>query len=35
LGTKEIEIVCLPEQWLKSNKISDYNSEFSDSNKFQ
>jgi len=30
LGKKETEIVCLPEQWLKNNKISDFDSEFSD-----
>jgi len=30
LGKKETEIVCLPEQWLKNNKILDFDSEFSD-----
>ena len=30
LGTKETEIVCLSEQWLKNNEISDFDSEFSD-----
>jgi predicted amidohydrolase len=35
LGRKETEIVCLPEQWLKKNEILDFDSEFSDSNKFQ
>ena len=30
LGKKETEIVCLPEQWLKSNEISDFDSEFSE-----
>jgi len=35
LGTKETEIVCLSEQWIKNNKISDFDSEFLDSNKFQ
>jgi len=29
LGKKEAEIICLPEQWLKNNKISDFDSEFS------
>ncbi len=28
LGKKETEIVCLPEQWLKNNEISDFDSEF-------
>ncbi|WP_299292174.1 carbon-nitrogen hydrolase family protein [Nitrosopumilus sp.] len=28
LGKKETEIVCLPEQWLKNNIISDFDSEF-------
>ncbi len=28
LGRKETEIVCLPEQWLKNNQISDFDSEF-------
>jgi len=28
LGKQETEIVCLPEQWLKNNKIEDFNSEF-------
>ncbi len=30
LGKKETDIVCLPEQWLKKNEISDFDSEFSD-----
>ena len=30
LGRKETEIVCLPEQWLKNNEISDFDLEFSD-----
>ncbi len=30
LGKNETEIVCLPEQWLKNNEISDLNSEFSE-----
>ncbi len=30
LGKKETEIVCLPEQWLKNNEISDFDSEFSE-----
>ncbi len=30
LGKKETEIVCLPEQWLRKNKISDFDIEFSD-----
>ena len=29
LGKKKTQIVCLPEQWLKNNKINDFNSEFS------
>ncbi len=28
LGKKETEIVCLPEQWLKNNQISDFDLEF-------
>ena len=28
LGKKKTEIVCLPEQWLKNNKIYDFDSEF-------
>ena len=28
LGGKKTEIVCLPEQWLKNNEISDFDSEF-------
>lgn len=28
LGKKETEIVCLPEQWLKNNEISNFDSEF-------
>ena len=30
LGKQEVEIVCLPEQWLKKNVILDFDSEFSD-----
>ncbi len=30
MGKKETEIVCLPEQWLKNNEISDFDTEFSD-----
>ncbi len=30
IGKKETEIVCLPEQWLKNNEISDLDIEFSD-----
>ncbi len=30
LGKNETEIVCLPEQWLKKNKFSDFDLEFSD-----
>jgi predicted amidohydrolase len=30
LGRKETDIVCLPEQWLKNNKISNFDLEFSD-----
>ena len=30
MGKKETEIVCLPEQWLKNNEISDLDIEFSD-----
>lgn len=30
LAKKETDIVCLPEQWLKVNQISDFDSEFSD-----
>jgi predicted amidohydrolase len=30
LGKKETDIVTLPEQWLKNNKISDFDNEFSD-----
>jgi omega-amidase len=30
LGKKETDIVTLPEQWLKNNKISDFDREFSD-----
>ena len=29
-GRKGVELVCLPEQWLKDNRISDYDREFSD-----
>lgn len=28
LGKKNVDIVCLPEQWLKENTISDFSSEF-------
>lgn len=28
LGKKDTEIVCLPEQWLKNNIMSDFDSEF-------
>jgi len=30
IARKETEIACLPEQWLKNNEISDFDSEFSD-----
>lgn len=30
LGRQDAEIVCLPEQWLKNNKIVDFDKEFSD-----
>ena len=30
LGRKETDIVTLPEQWLKNNRISDFGKEFSD-----
>ncbi|MGI9565586.1 MAG: carbon-nitrogen hydrolase family protein [Nitrosopumilus sp.] len=30
LGEKETDIVCLPEQWLKNNEITDFESEFSE-----
>jgi len=30
LGKQETEIVCLPEQWLKNNKIEDFDSEFAE-----
>jgi len=30
LGKQETEIVCLPEQWLKNNKIENFNSEFAE-----
>jgi predicted amidohydrolase len=30
LGRKETDIVCLPEQWLKNNKISNFDLEFSE-----
>ena len=30
LGKKNAEIVCLPEQWLKNNKIKDFDIEFSE-----
>lgn len=29
LGKQETDIICLPEQWLKENKIVDFNVEFS------
>ena len=28
LGRKEVDIVTLPEQWLKNNRISDFEQEF-------
>ena len=28
LGKKKTKIVCLPEQWLKNNEVSDFDSEF-------
>ena len=28
LGKKETDVVCLPEQWLRQNTISDFDSEF-------
>ena len=28
LGKKEADLVCLPEQWLKENKVLDYEKEF-------
>ena len=34
LGRKDADIVTLPEQWLKNNRISDFEKEFSDSRKF-
>lgn len=30
VGKKETDIVCLPEQWLKENTISNFDSEFSE-----
>ena len=30
LGKNEVDIVCLPEQWLKDNNIVDYDKEFSE-----
>ncbi len=30
LARREVEIVCLPEQWLKNNKIQDFDIEFSE-----
>ena len=30
LGRAETDIVCLPEQWLKQNEISDFEAEFSE-----
>lgn len=30
LGKQETDIVCLPEQWLKENKIVDFDAEFSE-----
>jgi len=30
LGRNGVEIVCLPEQWLRNNEIRDFNSEFSE-----
>jgi predicted amidohydrolase len=29
LGKQETDIVCLPEQWLKENRIADFDTEFS------
>ncbi|MEK6966593.1 MAG: carbon-nitrogen hydrolase family protein, partial [Thermoproteota archaeon] len=28
LGKKEADVICLPEQWLKQNIISNFDSEF-------
>ena len=30
LGKQETDIVCLPEQWLKNNELTDFDSEFSE-----
>ena len=30
LGRKNTDIVCLPEQWLRNNEISNFDSEFSE-----
>lgn len=30
LGRKDADIVCLPEQWLKNNEFSDFDSEFAE-----
>ncbi|QUC63850.1 carbon-nitrogen hydrolase family protein [Nitrosopumilus sp. K4] len=30
LGKKETDLVCLPEQWLQDNRITDYDKEFLD-----
>lgn len=30
LGRRRVDIVCLPEQWLKDNRISDYDETFSE-----
>ena len=30
MGKNEVELVCLPEQWLKDNIIADYDKEFSE-----
>lgn len=30
LGKKETDVVCLPEQWLKDNRISSFEKEFTD-----
>ncbi len=30
LGKKEVDIICLPEQWLQNNRILDFDDEFSD-----
>lgn len=30
LGKKEVDVICLPEQWLQNNRILDFDDEFSD-----